>query len=338
MKELFKKYWFIFVVGIAMICFIFAYSFDSLKNRKITVDTVKDGDKYVIATVDNNKYYYADELYSNLYDRYGIAYSWNAFSRAVCDMAIEEDTDLKTNAGNYASYLLQNDTNNQLDTTLKQNGYPGGSDDVLDFAKDQFKLAKLLNAYFKENADPFVNKYVAANNPRKIYHILVKVANVEKMTDEDGKAYNQANPTAEESAKLEAVLEALKTKDFKEVAKELSEDSSNTSGGYVGVISSANSNQYDSAFAEAALALNINEVSEVVVSQFGYHIILAEEAPIEELIADDSFMEGVANSYPYNSIKAIYEKAMALGFTIEDEALQSEIDGVLKEAESEVAK
>ena len=46
-KELLKKYWFIGVIGIALLVFIGVYAADAYKNREITVNTKQVDGKYV---------------------------------------------------------------------------------------------------------------------------------------------------------------------------------------------------------------------------------------------------------------------------------------------------
>lgn len=60
--------------------------------------------------------------------------------------------------------------------------------------------------------------------------------------------------------------------DFAEMAKEYSVDNSAKNGGNLGYIKKGDEN-WDQDFTKAAFALDVNEVSDVVKTQFGYHII-----------------------------------------------------------------
>lgn len=101
----------------------------------------------------------------------------------------------------------------------------------------------------------------------KASHILVKL-----------------DPSADESqrakakAKIEKVQEKLKKgEDFAALAKEFSEGPSNVKGGDLGYFRRG---QMVKPFEAAAFALKPNEVSDIVQTQFGYHLIrLAEKKP-----------------------------------------------------------
>lgn len=338
MKDLLKKFWFVAVVALALTVFIVAYGVNSFKNRDITVNTFKNGDEYVVVSVDGDKYYSADDLYDALYDQFGLMYSWSAYEKAVCDKAIDVTSDISTYATNYASYLMANNDTASIDAFLRSNGYVNGSDDLYTYCVDQLKKSELLRQYFTENFDVYGGKVMEENKPRDIYHILIKVADISTEKDEDGNFVNVANPTDEEAAKLNAVLEALKTQSFEDVAAQFSEDSSAAEGGHIGIIHTGNASNYDTTFANTSLALNNEEVSDVIVSQYGYHIIYAKEATKEIMTESLTFMEDLASMYPYGSIKAVFDKGTELGFEIVSEDLAAEIATIIEAAESEVTE
>ena len=65
-KDIIKKYWFVALVGILLVVFIIFYCVDLNKNKEVKVDTlVKDG-QTVIYSIDNDTYYFADDLYEDL--------------------------------------------------------------------------------------------------------------------------------------------------------------------------------------------------------------------------------------------------------------------------------
>ena len=87
-------------------------------------------------------------------------------------------------------------------------------------------------------------------------------------------------------------------------------------------------------FAKAALALNDDEVSDVVVSQFGYHIIKNVGSTVEKVLNDYYFLSDLENSYPNLAIKAILEKGAELGFEIKDKELLDSINSQLESEEN----
>lgn len=111
---------------------------------------------------------------------------------------------------------------------------------------------------------------------RHARHILVRVA-------EDADAATRAAA----KARIEAALKRIKAgEDFAEVAKGVSEDTTTAAkGGDLGFFSQG---AMVPAFDAAAFAMQPGEVSDIIESQFGYHIIqlLAVQAPREATLAE----------------------------------------------------
>jgi parvulin-like peptidyl-prolyl isomerase len=126
-------------------------------------------------------------------------------------------------------------------------------------------------AYYDENASYF-------NTPEQktASHILV----------------SDPDHTPENLAKIEDILARVKAgEDFAELAKEFSDDGSAESGGDLGSFGEVNN--FVPEFSAAAWALqNVDDVSDVVETEFGYHIIKltgiteAQSTPFEDLQAD----------------------------------------------------
>jgi len=106
----------------------------------------------------------------------------------------------------------------------------------------------------------------------KASHILIKV---------DAAA---AEPQkAEARKKIEMVQQKIKDgADFAELAKEYSEGPSNTRGGDLGYFSHG---QMVKPFEDAAFAMQTNEVSDIVETRFGYHIIKVYDKKPEQTLA-----------------------------------------------------
>ncbi len=128
-----------------------------------------------------------------------------------------------------------------------------------------------LKTFYSENPEGFKKEAQV-----KARHILIKV---DKNADEATK-----NKAREE---IDAILvEAKKGGDFAELAKTKSQGPSATRGGDLGFFTHK---QMVKPFADAAFAMKPGEVSEVVETQFGYHIIKTEEkkdgsvTPFEEV-------------------------------------------------------
>ena len=114
-----------------------------------------------------------------------------------------------------------------------------------------------------------------------------------------------ANESADEAtkkkarAKIDAVLKRVSAgEDFAVLAKENSEDGSKDQGGDLGFFTKG---QMVPAFDEAAFALKPGEISDVVTTQFGYHIIKV----VEQARRDD----GAARESRSRKISPVPERA-----------------------------
>jgi peptidyl-prolyl cis-trans isomerase C len=106
----------------------------------------------------------------------------------------------------------------------------------------------------------------------KASHILIKV---------DAKA--DETKKAEARKKIEEVQQKLKDGgDFATLAKEYSEGPSNAKGGDLGYFRRG---QMVKPFEDAAMALKPNEVSDIVETRFGYHLIKVYDSKPEETLA-----------------------------------------------------
>lgn len=332
-KELLKKYWFVGVVAVVLLVFVGVYAADAYKNRELTV-AAKDVDgKSAVYSVDG-EYVFADDFYNSLYNQSGLNAEFIAYQRAVFSKAYETTDDMNTIASNYASYMYQQYGKEYVDSQLAAMGYVNGSDDLINYYIDAQKRDLLVKDYCLANVDQIVTPYIEENDPRVIYHILVKVEDVTSSTDADGNTVYTANPTQEETNKLNGALEALKTKSFQDVASEYSDDSSATYGGYIGLIDK-NTTQYVQEFKDASMALKADEVSEPVLSQYGYHIIWNAGQSVDTLLNEPDFLSQLETINPTIAIKAITEKAEALGFEIVDENLKTFINAQLESGDAQ---
>lgn len=120
--------------------------------------------------------------------------------------------------------------------------------------------AASIDQYYKENVDQFTNPA-----KRHARHILFVI---DENDSEDVKK--------EKLEKAQLILARAKgEEDFATLAKEYSEGPSKTSGGDLGFFAQGD---MVPVFDEAVFKLKVGEISEIVTSQFGYHIIKLEEA------------------------------------------------------------
>ena len=127
------------------------------------------------------------------------------------------------------------------------------------FNKDNAVTNDEMKEYYDDNKDDFYIDQVEAS------HILIKT------TDDEG---NQLSDEKKEEAKKKAeeVLSKAKSgEEFSKLAKEYSEDTvSAENGGELGFFGKG---QMVQPFEEAAFSMKVGEISDLVESDFGYHII-----------------------------------------------------------------
>ncbi len=116
-----------------------------------------------------------------------------------------------------------------------------------------------IEEYYRNNLETF-----QVPEQRHARHILLSAG------EKDSAERHQAQ--AGKAAEVRKI--ALTGKDFSEVAKEYSEEPSKDSGGDLGFFSAG---QMVPTFDQAVFAMQPGEISEVVKTQFGYHIIKLEE-------------------------------------------------------------
>jgi peptidyl-prolyl cis-trans isomerase C len=115
----------------------------------------------------------------------------------------------------------------------------------------------------------------------KASHILIKV--------EDPADESQKKAAKQKIERVQQELEA--GGDFAELAKEYSEGPSNEKGGDLGFFGRG---QMVKPFEDAAFALKPGETSEIVETQFGYHLITVTEKQPERTIAYEEVQDKIA--------------------------------------------
>lgn len=164
---------------------------------------------------------------------------------------------------------------------------------LLDQEVNQKVLVKPTDiaAFYEKNPDRFQQ-----GETMRASHILVLVP-------------AEANPQARAAlrARAETALKAAKAgKDFGQLARQYSQDSSAQRGGDLGFFPKG---QMVPAFDQAAFALTPGQVSELVETQFGYHIIKATEKRPARLVP---FVEAAAQIQEFLEQEQRQEKSKAL--------------------------
>ena len=132
--------------------------------------------------------------------------------------------------------------------------------------------ARDVQAFYDKNKD----KYVEEEQVRA-RHILIRVPQDVSPAD-DAKLKGKADG---------ALKRAKQGEEFATLAKELSDDGSKENGGDLGFFPRG---RMAAAFEEAAFALQPGQTSEIVRTQFGYHIIKVEERKAARALSVDEAM------------------------------------------------
>lgn len=139
-------------------------------------------------------------------------------------------------------------------------------------------------------------KYVEDEQVRA-RHILIKVA----------PETNAADETTLKDRAEKALKRAKKGEEFGALAKELSEDGSSGNGGDLGFFQRGH---MVAPFAEAAFALKPGEISDLVRTQFGYHIIKVEEHKATKPLSYDEVKDRVTEDVKQERTIARYQEYM----------------------------
>ena len=290
-KEIFKKYWFVIAVGVLLFAFVISWAASSNDNKKeeeteegiAPTATIKQVDgKYVLFDIDGANEYYADDYYDVIDKTSETSIVLNDLLTIISGKEIKMTEEIRTEAANAAAYQIANYSEEQVEQLMRTNGLKRYGN-ITKYFEDVYRNQELIEVYMKNHENDTVADYLAATPVHKISHILIKVADVTEETDENGNVTHTANPTAEENEKLNTVLEELKTKTFAEVAIQYSEDGSAQDGGILGFQTSEEAaSQYVPEFAEYIQNPKYDEVSDVITTQYGYHIILVENPKVDD--------------------------------------------------------
>lgn len=338
-KDVVKKYWFIFLVAIGLVVFLGFYGVQQYKDRPISVSSKQDNGKFIVYSIDGENYY-ADDLYQDLSMNYGTTAAYFKWSMDVIDKSVETTDEITDFANRYMQTIQYYNDEDTINQYLIQYGYTNGIADLNKYAMDMAKGDVVYTDFYTRNFDTYAPYAIDDLAPKKISHILVKIATVNETTNDAGETVYEAVPTAEETAKLEAVKAAIASgQDFGEIAKQYSDDEgSAVNGGLVGINTATTaSSNYVKPFADAVNDQDFDTISdEPVLSTYGYHFIKIDKPTNEELKANDVFLKEISSFYTYANIKALKEKSDELGFVIKNEELKKHIEDFIAMADDEL--
>lgn len=148
----------------------------------------------------------------------------------------------------------------QFESLLKQQGM------TMDKYKEQRKMMEYQKALLNEKVD--ISDKEIKDNTKKASHILIKVK--QDKNDKEGLSDKEAKK------KIDEIKKQLdkNSKDFDKLAKEESMDSSKDKNGSLGYVVKG---QMVKPFEKALFKLKDGEISDVVKTDYGYHIIRADQ-------------------------------------------------------------
>ena len=252
-----------------------------LKNGDEAVVTMKDGDISV------------EELYSEMKEKYALDMLITKIDTAILNNVYKTDDEeknyidkqLETIKYYYETYYKSQYKSFQ--EYLTQNGVES-EDELKENIILTYKRIKAFKDYVKSIiTDKEIEKYYDEEifGDISASHILIKPEYDDNASDEEKK---EAEKKAFKEAK-EVIAKLKKGEDFAELAKEYSDDSSNSKSG--GKLADFNHGQMVEAFEDAAKELKVGSYTTTPVkTEFGYHIILKtaqKDKPALKEVKDD---------------------------------------------------
>ncbi len=252
-----------------------------LKNGDEAVVTMKDGDISV------------EKLYSEMKEKYALDMLITKIDTAILNNVYKTDDEeknyidkqLETIKYYYETYYKSQYKSFQ--EYLTQNGVES-EDELKENIRLTYKRNKAVKDYVKSIiTDKEIEKYYDEEifGDISASHILIKPEYDKNASDKEKK---EAEKKALKEAK-EVIAKLKKGEDFAELAKEYSDDSSNSKSG--GKLADFNHGQMVEAFEDAAKELKVGSYTTTPVkTEFGYHIILKtaqKDKPALKEVKDD---------------------------------------------------
>lgn len=327
-KEIFKKYWFVMAVAVLLVVFVIAWAANIKTEQTENSDDIIQSattktidEKYVLFDIDGGNEYYADEYYDVINKSSVTSIVLNDLLTIISEKEIKMNEEIRTMAANAASYQITNNTKEQLEDLMRTNGLKRYGN-ITKYFEKEYRNQMLIRQYLKDHLEDVVKDYLEETPVKKISHILVKVADVSETQDTDGNTIHFANPTEEETEKLNKVLEELKTRPFADVAKEYSEDGSAADGGFLSYSTDDEAaSTYVAEFAEGVKNAEYDVATDVITSQYGYHIILVEKPEPSSLVEDMQIAQNIIsanNSGNYLDMLAEYSNKLNIKIIDQD--------------------
>ena len=256
------------------------------------------------------------ELASYLIDDVKTAVTYYTAIREMCEengisVTEEQETELQRQIDDYESTNGEGSFQKLLQST-------GLSEESFRYVNTNgFLFTNLADKLMGEPSNADLEQYVADNGIFSVKHILIKTTSSDQK-DDDGNVTQTADEyNAEKKALAENLLAQLQQSDdmetlFDDLMNEYSEDGRDSDGNLAspdGYTFSEDDSLVDG-FREAALALDVGELSGIVETDYGYHILL--RLPVDSSSYHDDWISSGADA-------RVMERVEAADVTVSDD-------------------
>ena len=201
-----------------------------------------------------------------------------------------------------------NKTVNSNDSTKEQAKKAGINDEFLKYILTRELAYSAYKEYYNKNTKVDESTLKKEYEKNKESYDTVTASHILISTQDDSGNELSDKEKAAAKQKAEEVLQKAKSgEDFAELAKEYSDDSANASSG--GNLGDFTAGEMVEEFSNAAFALDKNEISDIVETQYGYHIIKVTDKATTFNKAKDRVKSAVLSEKFNKEVTKLFEEA-----------------------------
>lgn len=201
-----------------------------------------------------------------------------------------------------------NETVNSNDSTKEQAKKAGINDEFLKYILTRELAYSAYKEYYNKNTKVDESTLKKEYEKNKESYDTVTASHILISTQDDSGNELSDKEKAAAKQKAEEVLQKAKSgEDFAELAKEYSDDSANASSG--GNLGDFTAGEMVEEFSNAAFALDKNEISDIVETQYGYHIIKVTDKATTFNKAKDRVKSAVLSEKFNKEVTKLFEEA-----------------------------